>query len=72
MVVATSPALTARASLVARGTTKAVTTFRAPKVQIWDRRNQMKLSGKRTLFSTNSGKFVLLPQGDTDGESLVG
>jgi hypothetical protein len=25
-------------------------------VQIWDRRNQMKLSGKRTLFLTNSGK----------------
>src|SRR5574341_2535482 len=27
-----------------------------PKVQTWNRRNQVKLSGKRTLSRTNSGK----------------
>ena len=27
---------------------------REPKVQIWDRRNQMKLSGKRTLLPTKT------------------
>jgi hypothetical protein len=35
------------------------------------RRNQMKLSGKRTLPRPNSGKFVLPRLGDTDGENLV-
>jgi len=53
---------------------------RAPKVQIWARRNQMKLSGKRTLSPTNSGKFVLrhdllsksnCRRNDTDGVNLV-
>jgi hypothetical protein len=42
---------------------------RTPKVQIWDRRARTKLSGKRTLFPTNSGK---LPAWDTDGVNLVG
>ena len=32
---------------------------RAPKVQIWNGRNQMKLSGKRTLFSTELWKIRL-------------
>jgi hypothetical protein len=31
----------------------------APKVQIWNGRNQMKLSGKRTLFSTKLWKIRL-------------
>ena len=48
---------------------KVVTTFRAPKVQTWIRRNQAKLSGKRTLSPNNSGKF---PSWDTDGVNLVG
>ena len=46
------------AILVALRTTEVVTTFGAPKVQIWNRRTQMKLSGKRTLCPTNSGKFL--------------
>jgi hypothetical protein len=29
-----------------------------PKVQIWNRRTQMKLSGKRTLFPTKLWKIV--------------
>ena len=44
---------------------------RTPKVQIWIRRNQMKLSGKRTLLPNHSGKFVLQLfncwRNDTDG-----
>jgi hypothetical protein len=39
------------------------------------RRNQMKLSGKRTLPRPDSGKFdcqaAQLPGSDTDGENLV-
>jgi len=35
------------------------------------RRNQMKLSGKRTLPRPSSGKFIPPWRDDTDGENLV-